>query len=56
MEKKYSIVTNYVNGSYVLVIRCFELDGEGKKINQDSKTFTGLTFEEVQTKIAEING
>ena len=43
---KHSIVMNYVNEGYSLVINSFEINEEGERVYIDNKIYTDKTFEE----------
>jgi hypothetical protein len=47
MEKKFSFVTNYIEGNnYALVCTCWDLDNEGNRINQQSEIKTNISLNE----------
>lgn len=43
---KHSIVMNYVNEGYSLVITSFEINAEGERVYNENKIYTDKTFEE----------
>lgn len=48
MNKKYSIVISNVSGTenYVTVVSCWQLDEEGKRINEQKQTLIKGSFVE----------
>jgi hypothetical protein len=57
---KYSIIiSNITNTLYACVLKSWQLDKEGKQINLNSETKSGVTLEEalqLTTKFIEKNG
>jgi hypothetical protein len=51
---KYSIVMNYLNGGYSLVINSFEINEEGERVYVDNKIYTNKTLAECITIINSI--
>jgi len=55
--RKYSIVINYINNSYALVLRSWEVSETGEQVNVESVIKADLTLEQAMTEAQTfING